>query len=190
MTTKAPPEPLKTELAYVTAVAKTCNDRAARAALRKGLGRTSEKAESMDRHIAALIPLGTHPARENAQYAIAALIAANGVAESTDGPAHNFGHILAVAVGSGALRERSAETRLRLLTRRDQIGLITYLPKTIPRLSGLFTPLDWAQLLADLTWWPRSRLTTGKRWRQAFWRQRSTKPANTSDDTDPAANSS
>lgn len=176
MTTEAPSEPLKNELDYVAAVTETCRDRAARAALRKGLGRTPERAETMDRHIAALIPLGTHPARENAQYAIAALIAAHGTADTDTDAGGNFGRILALAVAAGELKERSAETRLRLLTRSNQTGLITYLPKTLSAIDRTLTVHDWAQLLSDLAWWPRSHAMTGKRWRQAFWRERFSEP--------------
>lgn len=178
---------------FVAAVEKIClNDNGARAALRRGEGKTLDHpgVRGMHKFIASRMPptaLHDEDAQQ-AYYTVAAMIAAQRRdRHSSDGqpdqePSRNtstygrsLGLTFAAAVGKGTqdgMRESAAEERLNLLTRQSIAGLHRHLPATVRQLCGKQCPPDWARLLVDLRNWPRQRGRIGRRWLQDFYRDR------------------
>ncbi|WP_369359760.1 type I-E CRISPR-associated protein Cse2/CasB [Streptomyces sp. cg2] len=70
------------------------------------------------------------------------------------------------------MREATAEARLNLLTRQSIDGLHRHLPSAVGYLRGLEVPIDWAQLLDDLTAWPTHSGRIARRWLQDYYRLR------------------
>lgn len=59
-----------------------------------------------------------------------------------------------------------------LLTRQSLNGLHRHLPSSMRHLRQAGTDVDFAVLLADLTWWPTQSKTIARRWLQDFYRLR------------------
>jgi len=146
-----------------------------RAALRKGLKRLPEQMPAATHRVVAGRLFSGHQGFERAAYAVAAMIAATGRQLSGDDEQpRNLGAMTAEAVAQNMLRPSSAESRLSLLTRQDQYGLIRYLPATVRQTSKLWTPSDMAMLLKHLAYWDSydNKQQTGKRWLQSYYRAR------------------
>lgn len=81
----------------------------------------------------------------------------------------NLGESMAYAVPE-VLSEISAERRLHILAKQSIDGMHRQLPGTIRALRGKYVPVDWAQLIADLTQLEHDPGLVSKRWLQAFYR--------------------
>lgn len=87
----------------------------------------------------------------------------------------SLGAAFAAAAGAGraaGMRESAAENRLNLLTRQSLAGLHRHLPAAVAHLSSLGVPVDFAQLLSDLSHWPRHSGQISRRWLQDYYRIR------------------
>lgn len=178
---------------FVAYIVKLCRAPGSRAALRRGLGKSPEQAYTMHSMIAWRVPATAFPATERAYYAVAAMIAAqarDAIEESNDAlavpveepsgdgeltPRDSLGVSFARAVARDendrrAMKYETAEKRLHLLVRQSLPGLHRHLPGFVRHLRGLDVPVDWAQLIDDLSWWDRSRDRIAKRWLQDFYR--------------------
>ncbi|WP_377271633.1 type I-E CRISPR-associated protein Cse2/CasB [Peterkaempfera sp. SMS 1(5)a] len=93
----------------------------------------------------------------------------------------NLGDSLALAVRNAKMKEDSAETRLRLLTRQSTTSVHPRLPALIRHLQTSGITVDWAVLLDDLSAWDLYRDRIATRWLQSFYRTlhspRATAPA-------------
>lgn len=93
----------------------------------------------------------------------------------------NLGDSLALAVRDAKIKEDTAETRLRLLTRQSTTSAHPRLPALIRHLQTSGIPVDWAVLLDDLSGWDLNRDRIATRWLQSFYRTlhapRATAPA-------------
>ncbi|NBM20087.1 type I-E CRISPR-associated protein Cse2/CasB, partial [Streptomyces sp. GC420] len=181
-----PPGPHARAHRFVAQVRALCkDDPGKRAALRSGLGRPVDDCARMHWVIADLVPVPDrqYESTERAYYAIAAMIASvpgpvavpAQPAKTPASPAtarRNLGECLAQAVEAGLMRESSAESRLRLLTKQSVGGLHRHLPSAVRILTGRPEGVDWAQLLVDLAFWERDRPRITRRWLQAFYRTR------------------
>jgi CRISPR type I-E/ECOLI-associated protein CasB/Cse2 len=102
--------------------------------------------------------------------------------DATAQPAHvarrygtSLGATFAIAVTKGPGREKQmrgtrAEGRLNLLTRQSVNGLHRHLPASVSYLRSLDVPVDWVQLLGDLSNWRRHSGRISRRWLQDFYR--------------------
>lgn len=93
------------------------------------------------------------------------------------GFAHGLGISFAKAVVQApgrdkAMREATAESRLNLLTRQSLPGLHRHLPAAAAYLRACDVPVDWAQLLVDLTHWRQDSGHIARRWLQDYYRLR------------------
>lgn len=178
---------------FVGEIEKRCaTDHGARAALRRGVGKSLDEVQSMHRIVAPKLP-GTGLPNEDTQrayYTVAALIAdqrtspappaaeakRSGQAKAEPSPyGPSLGLAFAAAVARGGkdgMRESAAEVRLNLLTRQSVSGIHRHLPAAVRQLCAKSSPPDWAQLLVDLRGWRQQRGRTGRRWLQDFYRQR------------------
>ncbi|MGW7063522.1 type I-E CRISPR-associated protein Cse2/CasB [Streptomyces sp. NPDC054904] len=87
----------------------------------------------------------------------------------------SLGAAFAAAAGSGreaSMRESTAENRLNLLTRQSLAGLHRHLPAVVAHLRSLDVPVDFVQLLSDLSNWPRQSGRIARRWLQDYYRIR------------------
>lgn len=72
--------------------------------------------------------------------------------------------------GEKGMRASAAESRLNMLTRQSIDGVHRHLPSSVRYLRGLGVPVDWAQLLDDLTAWPVHSGRIARRWLQDYYR--------------------
>ncbi|WP_249715096.1 type I-E CRISPR-associated protein Cse2/CasB [Rhizomonospora bruguierae] len=87
----------------------------------------------------------------------------------------SLGTALAEAVKDARMSRRAigkatAEKRLHLLVRQDLPGVHRHLPGLVRHIRSLDVPVDWAQLIADLSWWDGYRDVVAKRWLQDYYR--------------------
>jgi CRISPR system Cascade subunit CasB len=80
-----------------------------------------------------------------------------------------FAHAVLKAGGGREMRLATAETRLNLLTRQSLDGIHRYLPPAVRFLRDADAPIDFAQLLVDLTDWPVGQGRISRRWLQDFY---------------------
>ncbi|PWI05754.1 type I-E CRISPR-associated protein Cse2/CasB [Streptomyces sp. NWU339] len=183
--------------AFTTWVEQTCvHDPGARAALRSGVRKNLDQVPHMHRLIARWLPENAAADTERAYYAIAAMIAAQprtayaaahtpeqtGPDSATaSGPARPYGVSLGTAFAAAVtqapgrekqMRQGTAESRLNLLTRQSVNGLHRHLPAAVAYLRAVGAPVDWTQLLDDLSHWRRHSARIARRWLQDYYRAR------------------
>lgn len=174
---------------FVAYVRKICQTKKTQSDLRRGLGLPVERCSQAHRYLVPVMGHARlHRESERAHYAIAALIAARPrvardadaavAAEANPGGAAtrkrrerpNFGASFAAAVNAGAMKPKSAESELHLLTRQSSEAIHERLPALTRQLLGAGVTVDWAVLLDDLSWWNRhqERIATG--WLMSYFR--------------------
>jgi CRISPR type I-E-associated protein CasB/Cse2 len=161
-----------------------------RAQLRRGLRLPPERAVTMHAVVAPWLDQVNRPSTERAYYVVAAMIADQTRSarddtareETPPEPAidgqqprpprpSNVGESLAEAVRrERGLARNSAEKRLHLLVRQDLDGVHRQLPGLVRHLRTIGVPVDWVQLLRDLSRWPYDRDRVTKAWLQSFYR--------------------
>ena len=163
------------EYQFVAAMCRI-TDPGDRAALRKGLKLLPEQVPAATHRVVAGKLFTQHQGFERAAYAVAAMIAMTGRRIDADESANprNLGTMMAEAVTQNMLRPSSADSRLSLLTRQDQYGLIRYLPAVVRQTATPWTQADFAMLLKQLAYWDSyyNKQQTGKRWLQSYYRAR------------------
>lgn len=122
------------------------------------------------------------PERERAYYTVAALIA-DQARDARDRQAEGEGDEKAGSLGISlaALDEHQTydvttprESDLSLMAKQSLEGIHTLLPDVIRQLRSRErpVPIDWAQLIVDLSAWTGRREEITKRWNQDYYRQR------------------
>lgn len=168
MSTQAPAErhPLTVHLLSLAHPGR--EDRAALAALRRGLGKPPGTVVEMYPHVQPYV--GDRPRRsyENACYIVAALFAAHprdwGRREGEYGPT-NFGASFARIKGNSG----SIEKRFVALLECNSDSLGEHLRHAVSLLRAADVPVDWDQLLRDIPWWDAGERRVQRRWASAFW---------------------
>ena len=155
-------------ISYLQTLAQQQN-RAALAALRRGLGRSPGTVPEMYPHIVPWIPENAHPREEAAYYIIAALFALH--PECTD--TGNMGDHMAQAAHQSGNPE-AVERRFTALLAAHPDDLPEYLRQTVSFLHSKNVPINWDQLFADVKLWshPQYGDVVRKRWATQFWRFR------------------
>lgn len=147
---------------FVDYLEKHAEDRAMLAELRRGLGRAPGETPGMFPY---LVPFVRASYEEDNLYLIASLFALHPV--STD--SGNMGshlHQYVQTVGDGTATERRFVQLLNL--HRD--SLASPLRQHISMLKAKDIPVNWHQLLHDLTHWGHDARFVQKRWASQFWR--------------------
>lgn len=173
-------------------------DAGARAALADGLRRPPERfpQAAVRAILAAALDHGPDPARaiwgkgvhdglaeerEYAYYTVAALIAsqardARDQQADTRGVEHrSLGRSLALLdAGTSFDEETPRESDLRLMAKQGLSGIHAVVPDVVRQLRNRPdpVPVDWTQLILDLTAWPYQRETVTKRWNDDYYRTR------------------
>lgn len=138
-------------------------DRAALAALRRGLGQPPGAAVGMFRYVEPFLPEKRSQAQEAIYYLVAALFALH--PKSTG--AGNIGAHLAQA--RSGTEDDALERRFTALLSAHPDDLPNFLRQTISFLSSKEIPVNWNQLFWDLQSWEQTDRRVQKHWANAFW---------------------
>jgi len=179
---------------YLRGFAKR-EDRAALAALRRGLGKRPGEVSEPSRYVDPYLSDNPTPAEEQEHYLVAALFGLHPKPweESSAGTAggrhwRNFGASLALLVNDPSESQDQAqrEGRLAAVERRFIALLNSHrdeLPEHLRHLVGLLKagnkPVDWGQLLHDIQRWDLPSQRVRREWALAFWRPMGKKPSQT-----------
>lgn len=140
------------------------DDRAALAALRRGLGQPPGTVADMYRYVVPWLPDDVPPWHETAYYLIAALFAYHPDAGGTG----NMGRHFACArdpQGDNTALER----RFTALLAAHPDDLDFYLRQAVSFLKSKEVPVNWHQLLSDLLGWGYPDRYVQQQWARAFW---------------------
>ncbi|EST31535.1 type I-E CRISPR-associated protein Cse2/CasB [Streptomyces niveus] len=199
---------------FVAEITGLCAEGGTRADLRSGLGRSVNQCGRMHRYLARRVPEGSYGehayyavaaliadrprAVRDAQAAIAVKPTDENARQGQDpGNADdtpkaapvpwerrpNLGTSLALAVRAG-MKEGSAESHLRLLTRQSFTSVHPRLHSLLRYAQDKGAEIDWAVLLDDLVGWDTDRDAVATRWLQSFYRTLSGEPLNSAPDNE------
>lgn len=145
-------------------------DRAALAALRRGLGRPPGEAAEPYPYVVPWIPADVPPWVEEAYFLVAALFALHPMSWRDDGASNaptnlgaSFARLRAAEQGGGA------ERRFVALLDSHPDDLPHHLRHAISLLRSREIPVDWARLLHDVQRWNRPGRQVQRAWARAFW---------------------
>lgn len=141
------------------------DDRAALAALRRGLGQAPGTAAEMYPYVVPRLPAGISRGEEDAYYTVAALFAFHPAATQSG----NLGDHLARTIASDADRA-AVERRFVALLKSHPEDLPGQLRQAISFLKSKEVPVNWSQLLRDICAWDHPARHVQRRWANAFWR--------------------
>jgi len=147
-------------IAYLNGLARR-EDRAALAALRRGLGSAPGSAAEMHPYVMRFLPPGWGW-RHQCHYIVAALFGLH-----PDDGGGNMGWTLQqVARQSGS---DSIERRFVALLKSHRDDLFDHLRHAAGLARGKAVPINWARLLRDIQHWDDEGGWVQRRWSQGFW---------------------
>jgi CRISPR system Cascade subunit CasB len=169
----SPPNPR--DQAFIDYLHKLADDRAALAALRRGLGKPPGAAAETYPYVVPFLPQGRGDAAEEPYYLVATLFAYwhQGDRPVSANPPPNLGASLAKLQKTEKRKAESADSAERrfvalLNCHRDDLG--QHLRRMVGLLRSKDIPIDWAQLLADVKGWNWESRSVQRAWGRAFWR--------------------
>ena len=178
MTTPAPPahqNPLVARLVQL----KERDDRAALAALRRGLGKPPGTVPEMFPYVEPFIPAGTYPDRVEAAYLVASLF---GLHPHHGPPSEGAGTWQERGFGASLARVRHREgsneddegvaRRFGALLNANREALPTHLRHLVTLLHSRSpeTPIDYDRLFDDVAHWDAADRWVQRNWAAGFWR--------------------
>ena len=150
-------------IAYLQGLAEA-NDRAALAALRRGLGLPPGAAPQMFPYVEPLLPPQRSQKLENACYLIASLFALH----PEPGGKGNMGDHFRQADPEGKSQD-ALERRFTILLAAHREDLPDYLRQAVSFLKSKNVPVDWNQLFWDTLAWDDEGGRVQKWWARSFW---------------------
>lgn len=141
-------------------------DRAALAALRRGLGKRAGEAPEMIEHVSRHLPPQVDPAGDACEpfYLVASLFALH---PKWKGAGINLG----ASLRAHSRRSESTDLRFRALLGCSRDRLAQHLRHLISLLKADDIPIDYAALLLDLEQWDWRGRPVQRRWGRAYWRR-------------------
>lgn len=141
-------------------------DRAALAALRRGLGRPPGYAPEMFPYVVPFLSERAGGWQEETYYVVASLFGLHPEPSTTGDLGDHFAKLRSVSPSIEAV-----ERRFTALLAAHPEDLAFYLRQAIGLLKSKEVPVNWHQLLQDVLRWhhPDSRVRVRKRWASAFW---------------------
>jgi CRISPR system Cascade subunit CasB len=139
------------------------DDRAALAALRRGLSKEPGTAAEMYPVVVPRLPFGLSPRQEDWYYFIAALFAAHPEPGGQGNLGKAFAHLKA------AKNSESVEKRFVALLNSHEDDLPGHLRHAASLLQSRNVPVDWRQLLYDVQYWGHPDRFVQRRWARDFW---------------------
>jgi CRISPR system Cascade subunit CasB len=145
-------------------------DRAALAALRRGLGRPAGTVAEMYPHVQPYVGTDARPGYEDACYIVAALFASHPLSWS---PSGDLPRITNLGASFAQIRGRSGsvESRFTALLSCDRRELPDHLRHGVSLLKADGIPIDWQHLLRDIVNWADERRWVQRGWARGFWGQ-------------------
>jgi CRISPR system Cascade subunit CasB len=150
--------------AFVTYLEGLRDDRAALAALRRGLGQPPGTVAGMYPYVVRWLPADAPPGREAAYYLVAALYAYHPAV----GGAGNLGEAFRRTLDPQG-DNTAVERRFTALLAAHPDDLDFYLRQAVSFLRSKEVPIYWHQLLADVLAWGHPDRYVQKQWARAFW---------------------
>ncbi len=151
-------------IAYLESLRGSKDERAAFAALRRGLGRDPGAEPAMFPYIARWVTDDSSQWHEATLYLIASLFAYH----PQEGGAGNLGAAFKSAA-QGEKDTTAIERRFTALLAAHPEDLAFYLRQAVSFLKSKPVPIDWQQLFDDVLKWPYGQVQ--KNWAYAFWRR-------------------
>ncbi|MEA4909277.1 MAG: type I-E CRISPR-associated protein Cse2/CasB [Anaerolineaceae bacterium] len=140
-------------------------DRAARAALRRSLGRAPGEAPDAFRYVVPWLPDPCSQRVEASYYLIAGLFALH--------PKYidegNLAAHLRKLAGADEEENQRLERRLMAALRAHPNDLPNHLRRLVGILKAKDVPVNWHELMRDLLAWDHPERSAQKRWANAFW---------------------
>ena len=151
---------------FITYLEGLRGDRAALAALRRGLGQPPGTVADMYRYVVPWLPDDSPPWREAAYYLIAALFAYHPDAGRIGNMGHHFARTRDPQGHNTAIERRFTAL---LAAHPDDLGF--YLRQAVSFLKSKEVSVNWHQLLSDVMAWghPDYRDRVQKNWARSFW---------------------
>ncbi len=148
-------------------------NRAALAALRRGLGKPPGEAAEMFPYVAPWICESAATWEEASYYLVASLFALHPLPwPDNDGAppqSRDFGVSMAALISKRPDRLEAVERRFVALLNAHQEDIGNHLRRNVALLKAAEIPVDWAQLLSDLLAWDRPQRSVQRRWARSFW---------------------
>jgi CRISPR system Cascade subunit CasB len=139
-------------------------NRAALAALRRGLGQPPGTVASMYPYVVPYVPRDAGRWKEQAHYIVAALFALYPEApDASVGLGGSFGALKSKS-DSGSL-----ELRFLALLEAHPEDLAEHLRHAVSLMRSNSIPIDWSRLLDDVIAWPHPDRYVQRRWAKDFW---------------------
>lgn len=146
--------------------------RAARAALRRGLGKEPGTAVEMFPYVEPFLSDDAPPQRVRRFYLVASLFAAHPVSwTSKERRRTDFGASMELVRRDPKRRDGVDRRFVALLSARAD-DLSYHLRQAVSLLAATKTPVDWAQLLEDLGHWDSRGRYVQRRWAHSMWATR------------------
>jgi CRISPR system Cascade subunit CasB len=149
---------------FITYLEELRDDRAALAALRRGLGQPPGTVAGMYPYVVRWLPADAPPAREAAYYLVAALYAYH----PAQGGVGNLGEAFRRTLDPQG-DNTAVERRFTALLAAHPDDLDFYLRQAVSFLRSKEVPVNWHQLLADVLAWGHPDRYVQKQWARAFW---------------------
>lgn len=140
------------------------NDRAALAALRRGLGLPPGAAPQMFPYVEPRLPAQRSEKMERACYLIASLFALHPAPSGKGNMGDHFRQADPEGKGKDAL-----ERRFTVLLAAHPEDLPDYLRQAVSFLKSKDVPVDWNQLFWDILSWENDDRRVQKQWARSFW---------------------
>ncbi len=138
-------------------------DRAALAALRRGLGRTPAEAAEMHRYVVPWLPPETRRWDEDCHYLVAALFASH----PAPGGSGSMGDTLARVAQKG--NAAAVERRFVALLKSHPQDLADRLRHVVSLARAHDVPVHWHQLFRDVRDWQHPAQYVQRNWARDFW---------------------
>ncbi len=166
------PRPSQAFVAFLAGLATPASEnRAALAALRRGLGRPPGEAAELFPYVVPWIPQQVSAWEEATYYLVASLFALHPEIwpdESERSSSRNFGASMArLSVAQG--RREAVERRFVALLNAHRDDVAEHVRRAVAMLKAAGVPVDWAQLLEDLRRWDWQERPVQRRWAKSFW---------------------
>jgi CRISPR system Cascade subunit CasB len=156
---------------FVSYLETLVEDRAALAALRRGLGQPPGSVPDMYRYVVRYLPKDAYPNSwtEQSYYLIAALYALH----PASAPEGNLGSHFARTFDPKADNNEATERRFTALLTAHPDDLAFYLRQAVSFLKSKEVNINWHQLMWHVLAWsdPDRRTGVQKRWAAQFWRR-------------------
>lgn len=165
--------------AFIDHLLSISDDAAAKANLRKGLGRPIGTVAEVHPHVAPYLPSKLSYGQEDLYYVVASLFATHPKNRKSD---ESFGRTLARLAST--LESKTLDNRLVALLNSPAEDLAVHLRHMISLLKAAEIPVDWRQLHHHLLSWDHPKSWVQRRWARDFWASLETKIDDSKDESE------